>query len=175
MQVTLNPPRPVDAAGLFALVDASRDSLSPWLLWVAATRGEADSAAFICRMLTQSVGGNHGWLIRVDGEIAGFCSHQQHGDAANLAYWLGQPYVGRGIMQAVLAQWLPQLFADSGIVRVEILADQANQRSWRVAERAGFQFAAHCHLPETPPQTEADARLYTLSREQWTAHEFFPR
>ena len=96
---TLHLPAPGDAAALFALVDANRATLAPWLPWVALTRSAADSLAFIdASLAARQQGSQYDWLIRVDGRLAGVCGLHSVSVAnrrACIGYWLGQAFVGQ--------------------------------------------------------------------------------
>ncbi|UGA38966.1 hypothetical protein JOS77_04635 [Chromobacterium haemolyticum] len=45
--VSLSAPELSDAPALFALINANRDALRPWMPWEPLTRSESDSRAFL--------------------------------------------------------------------------------------------------------------------------------
>ena len=60
---------PSDAEDVFAVIDANRDRLRPWMPWVDPTLGPADTRAFIDRV--RATGSEDGLGIYVDGSYAG--------------------------------------------------------------------------------------------------------
>lgn len=173
--ISLHLPAPGDAAALFALVDANRVTLAPWLPWVDTTRSAADSLAFIAASLAaRQQGSQYDWLIRVDGQLAGVCGLHSVSAAnrrACVGYWLGQAFVGHGVLQAALAQLCDQAFGPLQLQRLIIDPALANHRSVAVAERAGFRFEGilrqHLWLHGQPH----DAACYSLLAIEWPARQ----
>lgn len=54
-----------------------------------------------------------------------------------IGYWIRTCYEGQGYVKEVV-EGLTQFAFDLGARRIEIRADSRNERSWRVAERAGY-------------------------------------
>ena len=59
---------------------------------------------------------------------------------AEVGYVLNKAFWGQGLMTEVLTDLSNFFFAEFGLKKVEILVDQANQASIKVAQKAGFQF-----------------------------------
>lgn len=80
--------------------------------------------------------------IVVDGEAAGSITVTPQGDvyrrSAELGYWLGEPFWGRGIMTQAVRQMCEEAFSRYDIVRVFAEPYAHNQGSRRVLEKAGF-------------------------------------
>lgn len=173
--ISLHLPAPGDAAALFALVDANRTALAPWLPWVLATASADHSLAFIhASLAARQQGSQYDWLIRVDGQLAGVCGLHSVSAAnrrACIGYWLGQDFVGRGVLQAALAQLCQHAFGPLQLQRLVIDPAQANRRSVAVAERAGFCFEGilrqHLWLHGQPH----DAACYSLLASDWAARQ----
>ncbi|TXS36129.1 GNAT family N-acetyltransferase [Streptomyces sp. OR43] len=75
-------------------------------------------------------------------------------DRAEVGYWTAAPARGRGIApQALeaLTEWAFTVFADDGLVALELLHRADNEASCRVAEKAGYGFTetlpAHLRWP----------------------------
>jgi ribosomal-protein-alanine N-acetyltransferase len=82
--------------------------------------------------------------------------------SAVLDYWLGTPFVGRGLMGEALAATLAAAFGELGLHRVEALVLPGNERSRRLLERAGFR-------------CEGIARGLVRVRGEWRDHERWVR
>ncbi|OSZ82282.1 hypothetical protein CAP35_03165 [Chitinophagaceae bacterium IBVUCB1] len=132
-----------DAAELFRAVDASRQHLRPWLLWVDQTTKPDHSLLFIQASLQQqhnqealALGIFHKQRI-----VGGIGMH--HWDRtlqkAQLGYWVSKDYEGKGIVSACLERFIDFLFDKVGLNKLEIHFVVSNQRSARIAERHGFK------------------------------------
>ena len=77
--------------------------------------------------------------------------------AATLGYWLGQPYVGQGLMYDALGAMLPFAFDILRLHRIEAAVMPSNVRSLRLLEHVGFQ-------------REGVARRYLKIRGRWEDH-----
>jgi RimJ/RimL family protein N-acetyltransferase len=100
----------------------------------------ADAAAWFAFL--QSQDDPEGWAIEIDGEaVGGIGLRRGEGEfahAAELGYWLGEPFWGRGLMTRVVRAVLPAVVARWNLARVTAYAATANAASIRVLERAGF-------------------------------------
>lgn len=80
------------------------------------------------------------WVVRDD--AGAVCGYVQATVAANLdthvAYMIGSAFWGRGIASAAVAQMLGIVAADFGVRRFFVVAERANARSIRLAQRLGF-------------------------------------
>ncbi len=87
------------------------------------------------------IGGTH-WAIALEDRAVGGCGViPQPGPlrcSAEVGWWLGEPYWGRGVVGRVAAVLAQQAFADPAISRVFAPVHAGNLRSMRVAEKAGF-------------------------------------
>jgi RimJ/RimL family protein N-acetyltransferase len=139
--VVLRAPDPIDAEGVCEAINASLDELRPWMPW-AAEPATVDQQAVRLAIVAEgfAVGGDAGYTIFSDGEVAGIVGvHDRLGDATarEIGYWLRTSATGRGVMtRAVRA--VVEVLAGAGIERAVIHCDEANARSAAVAARAGF-------------------------------------
>lgn len=82
------------------------------------------------------------FAITVEGRIAGgiglLLQPDIHRRGAELGYWLGEPFWGRGIMTAAVAAFLPHALSAFDLVRIQALVLEWNPASTRVLEKAGF-------------------------------------
>lgn len=162
---------PRHAEELFALVDANREHLKPWMPWVASTNSPDDTRAFIAQTLKQ-VADNSGFQTAVcsGGKIVGVVgmhavnwSHKQ----TSLGYWLDQNAQGRGFMTRSCRAYLDHIFGDLGLHRVEIRCATGNARSRAVAERLGFQLEGVIRDVERVNGVFVDHQVYGLLAAEW--------
>ena len=59
---------------------------------------------------------------------------------AELAYWLGADFRGKGIMPQVLEMFVHDLFMEHGMHRVWARPFEQNKSSRKVLQKAGFAF-----------------------------------
>lgn len=82
------------------------------------------------------------WAIEVDGEAVGCIGFQLHEDvervSAELGYWLGEAFWGRGITSEAVRAVTAEAFDAFSLTRVYALPFADNPGSIRVLEKAGF-------------------------------------
>ena len=173
-RLVLRAPRPGDGAALNAAVCASIDALRPWMPWAGAAPTPAQSEAW-CRTMAARFALREELTLLIferladggAGALAG-CSGLHHIDWTvprfEIGYWRRTDRGGRGyVTEAVLA--LDRLaFERLGARRVEIRTDSRNERSARVALRAGFRLEgvlrnASLGADGTPRDTSVYARV----------------
>ncbi len=89
-------------------------------------------------------------------------------DEAELGYWLGEPWWGRGIAKEASLQLLQYAFEELHMQRVWAAYYEGNERSARLQERLGFVF----HHRAEPEMVEALGEVRTetfnvLTRSAW--------
>ena len=166
--VHLRPPTSGDYAAWAELRNRSRDHLMPWEpQW---SRDELSRSAFRRRLrhYHREIREDQGYAFFLfrDGDetlLGGLTlSNVRRGvtQAASLGYWLGQPYVRRGIMKAAVAAVAPFVFDELKLHRLEAACLPHNQASIRVLQLNGFQ-------------NEGLARRYLKIDGQWRDHLLF--
>jgi len=102
--------------------------------------GEAEADAWLA--LVREHPERTGWAIEVDGLAAGGIGlrpgEDVHARSANIGYWLGEPYWGRGIMTEAVRAVSSHAFSQPGFARVEAMVYEWNPASMRVLEKCGF-------------------------------------
>lgn len=82
------------------------------------------------------------FAIVVDNQAAGGIGFQLHGDvervSAEIGYWLGEPFWGRGIATEALVAVTEYAIATHGLTRVYAVPFAWNHASCRVLEKAGY-------------------------------------
>lgn len=83
------------------------------------------------------------FAIDVDGKAAGsvgaFRQSNIHSRTAEVGYYVGEPYWGKGMMTQALTQLCEYIFSNTGIIRFYAEPFAYNIGSRRVLEKAGFQ------------------------------------
>lgn len=83
------------------------------------------------------------FAIDVDGKAVGnigaFRQNNIHNRAAEVGYYVGEPYWGKGIMTQALTQLCDYIFANTDILRLYAEPFAYNTGSRRVLEKSGFQ------------------------------------
>ena len=82
-------------------------------------------------------------------------------DEAELGYWLGVPYWGRGLVPEASRELLRHAFEELGMESVSARALSKNARSCHVLQKAGFRFVSE----------EDGMRSYEISRERYAVFE----
>ncbi|NLT58840.1 MAG: GNAT family N-acetyltransferase [Clostridiales bacterium] len=105
-------------------------------------------------------------VILVDGEVAGSVGISRregvYRQTADVGYWVGEPFWGRGIMTAVLQRALCEAVGLLQVTRFEAEAFSGNVGSHRVLERCGFTRAGIARGSITKGGEILDSALYEL-------------
>jgi ribosomal-protein-serine acetyltransferase len=129
-----------DAEEIFALVDAERERLRRFLPWPEHMQTLEDERAWLEKVLgSEEVFEGYGiW----DGDVfaggAGLHSVDTANDSADLGYWLGRAFEGRGLVTRACRALIGFGFGPLRLHRITIHAVAVNRRSGAVAERLGF-------------------------------------
>jgi ribosomal-protein-serine acetyltransferase len=163
--VTLRPPVDTDAAPMAAAVRASAAELMPFMPWATADY-EEDAALGWIR-------GDHDpdelryVIVGDDGELAGGCGLNLFNTVnrfANLGYWLRSDRTGRGWATRATRLLACHGLTGVGLERIEILMAVENERSRRVAERAGAVFEGTLRHRLLLHDRYHDAYLFSIIR-----------
>jgi len=139
MVARLRPWRPTDLDSLVA--NASDESVSRGLRdrFPYPYTGN-DGRAWLARAVDES---DRAWAVEIDGNAVGGVSLHRGSDvhrySAELGYWLGQRYWGRGIMTKVIATFADRAMEAFPLYRVFATVYVNNPASARVLEKCGFE------------------------------------
>jgi len=105
------------------------------------------------------------FAVAVDGHVVGGIGYTRHTDiervSAELGYWLGAEFWGRGIMSAAVAAFSSAVFARHPELRRLYAVPLAwNPASARVLEHAGFQLEGRMHQSAIKDGVVVDQLLY---------------
>jgi RimJ/RimL family protein N-acetyltransferase len=118
-------------------------------------------------------GGDAVFGIFVEGEVAGSCGlHSPRGpDTLEIGYWIGVPFLRRGLATRVAAMLTEAAFSIPDLARVEIHHDKANSVSAKVPKRLGYRLVEERpDLPEAPAEVGIDC-IWRLERAEWESRE----
>ena len=103
----------------------------------------SDAQAYISACLQSDPGNQCYRAIDVEGEAAGsigvFMKDDIYCKSAEIGYWLGEPFWGKGIMTAAINQLCELCFTRWDIVRIFAEPFAYNTGSRRALEKAGFE------------------------------------
>lgn len=101
----------------------------------------ADGEAFLAKVQAESP--RQSFAIAVDDQFAGgigiTLGTDIHSRSAEVGYWLGEEYWGKGIAAEALAAFVPWAFASFDLIRIWASVFTYNPASARVLEKAGFR------------------------------------
>ncbi len=104
--------------------------------------------------------------IEVDGQAAGGIGIIPGADiervSAELGYWLGEQYWGRGIVTAAIRTFAPWAMRRFGLARLHVDVFPENPASARVLENAGFRLESIKRRAIVKRGTIYDAHCYVL-------------
>ncbi len=167
----LRPVRPQHADSIFALTQSSRAHLAPWMPWIHTTADRAATLEFVRQAMAQESAGNGTQFgIWWGGQLAGVIGYHPirwPEREADIGYWLGQGFEGRGLVTRSACAVLDQAFLTLGLNTIGIRTAEANRRSQRVAERLGFSRVGVLSEGEWFVDHWIPLVVYQLAAAQW--------
>ncbi|HEX4898383.1 MAG TPA: GNAT family N-acetyltransferase [Candidatus Limnocylindrales bacterium] len=142
--VTLRPWRPTDAQAVY---EACQDPEIPRFVPIPQPYSLDDGRWFVTHAAEESATGPSAHFAIVDpvsdhllGAISRHGPSEPKTHRAMVGYWLSREARGRGVATCAVRLLTDWTFASSGVIRLELYTDVANEPSRRVALRAGFEF-----------------------------------
>ena len=137
--------RPYAEDDIPLLLEAVRESIAdvhPWLPWCHPGYGLDDARAWVTRQVAAFAEGADFQFVIVSpsGRFSGGCGIDQIdriNRRANLGYWVRSSEAGRGAATDAAREAAAWAFANTNLIRIEILAAVGNVRSQHVAEKTG--------------------------------------
>lgn len=158
------------AEELFALVDTNRERLRAWLPWVDGTKSVEDTRGFITNARKRfAERGDIAAMVWFKGKIAGcvdLCDINSHSGTAEIGYWIGGDYEGKGLVTVACRALLDHAFSDLGLQRVQIRVEPANERSKAIPKRLGFQHEGTLRSAVRPRDCNVDLEIYSILRDE---------
>ncbi len=168
-EFTVRPYTVDDAPALHATVRASLASLSAALPWCHVGYALTDAQSWIGHSLLA-------WqarrefpfaIVAVDGTILGGIGLNRlnpEDRSANLGYWLGDAYRGRGVVTRAARLVADFGFGELDLIRLEIVTLVENTASQRVAQRLGARREGIAHDRITLHGQPREALVFSLRR-----------
>jgi RimJ/RimL family protein N-acetyltransferase len=127
----------------------------------------ADAAEWIAHAAA-APGPPQNFAITVDGVAVGGVGLELGADifrrSAEIGYWLGEPYWGRGIATEVLRAVTEYAFATFDVCRLEAGVFEWNAASMRVLEKAGYTLEGRHRRSVSKDGQTIDRLVYALVR-----------
>jgi ribosomal-protein-alanine N-acetyltransferase len=121
--------------------------------WLEAMTGTAGETAFAIASPEEAIGG---------------ISYQIQPDvyrrSAEIGYWLGEPFWGRGIATCAVRALTDHIFSHHDIVRIYAGVFEGNPSSMRVLEKAGYTCEGRCKKAVVKNGIMLDQFLYAITR-----------
>jgi ribosomal-protein-serine acetyltransferase len=160
---------PDDALALWEAARESVGEVSRWLPWCHAQYSMAEAVEWVRSRPALAVEGREYSfaILGPEGEFLGGCGLNQVNRVhrfANLGYWVRTSATGRGVATEAVRQLAAFAFASTDLVRLEIVCAAGNERSQRVAERAGAVREGTLRNRLQIHGQPADAVMYSLVR-----------
>ena len=132
--------------------------------------GEEDAKAFLSAVLASDPDQNLAFAIEADGELIGSISATRcaniHFQTAELGYYLGEPYWGKGFATEAVRQICDYIYRDTDIIRIFAEPFAYNTASCRVLEKAGFQLEGLLRSNAVKNGRILDMKMYAKIREK---------
>jgi ribosomal-protein-serine acetyltransferase len=162
---------PRHADHYYALIDANRERLRKWFTWVDGTRSRDDTLAFIVAARRRyAERGDITAGIWYDGQVAGSVGLEdidQESGTAEIGYWLGEAYEGKGLVTNACRTLLDYAFRDLGLSRVQLRVQPTNERSKAVARRLDFQYEGTLRRAAKQYGRPIDLEVYSMLSDEW--------
>jgi [ribosomal protein S5]-alanine N-acetyltransferase len=145
-RVRLRPPRDSDADEFFPLV--SDPELTTYITWAAHTDIEQTREWLRGRSDPRASGTEMVWTIEHAGAPVGciglhritWTVHAVRYDRAELGYWIGRPFWGKGLMTEAATLATRWAFETLGLHKIRVMCFEKNLASRRVIEKVGYRF-----------------------------------
>jgi ribosomal-protein-serine acetyltransferase len=156
---------------LYALIEANRSYLAPWMPWAAGQT--ADGTAEFVRKSIKQEAEDDGFQVGVivDGAIAGVLGHEvdRENRTTTIGYWLAEDRQGRGLMTTAVKRLLEHAFDELRLNRVGLEVAPNNPRSRALAERLGFREEGLLREAERFADDDyRDLVLYSMLASEWS-------
>ena len=150
MRILYRPYADSDAGNFASAVNASLDTLQPWLLWAHKGFSEEDARKWFAATQTLRDKGvaNELGLFAEDGRLLGGAGLRYSSDQTNhcsIGYWVRSSEQGQGIASQAVRYLVDMAWQSPERDIVEILAVEENTASRRVAEKCGAEFIGIQH------------------------------
>jgi RimJ/RimL family protein N-acetyltransferase len=109
------------------------------------------------------------FIIMLDGEPVGVCGVEAREGGAEIGYWLGRPYWGRGFATEAVRAVIDHAFGNLGHDALQAGARVGNPASRRVLEKCGFQWTGVGLYRIRAINSAAPLDRFRLDRRLWAS------
>lgn len=168
MNVSIRPWQLSDAADVAAIINNKKvqDNLRDGIPYPYT---EKDGEDFINGMLNAEQGNTFAFAIAVDGNVAGsigvFRQANIHSRTAEMGYYIGEDYWGKGVCTAAIKLVCQYIFENTDIIRIYAEPFAYNAASCRVLEKAGFQYEGTLRSNAVKNGKVINMKMYALIKE----------
>ena len=162
-------PTAENAKKLFGMIDSNRAYISEWLVWVENVKTPNDQLLFLQAMDNKE---NGDYIIKLCDELvgyAGFYKTDEKNLTAEMAYYLNQEYVGRGIMTRAVKMLERVAFEDIGLNRIEMKIEPENTKSVAIPKRSGYHLDGILRATKLRAGKFRDGMVYSKLKSEWEA------
>jgi RimJ/RimL family protein N-acetyltransferase len=167
--IRLRPYRTSDASFIWEAARESLAELQPWMPWCHPGYAIEETRSWLA-LQVQAFQQRTAFEFAIttdDGQYLGGCGLNQL-DAlnhrANLGYWVRSSATGRGVATDAVRQVREWGFAQTDLVRLEVLVAVGNAASRRVAEKSGAVYEGTLRSRLLVHGTQHDAAMYAFIR-----------
>jgi ribosomal-protein-alanine N-acetyltransferase len=125
-----------------------------------------DAEEYIVSMLSADKTKTFAFTITVNdiaiGSIGVFRCGNIHSRTAEMGYYVGEPYWGKGFATSAVKQTCKYIFDNTDIIRIFAEPFAYNTASCHVLEKAGFQFEGTLHSNAVKNGKIIDMKMYAL-------------
>lgn len=111
------------------------------------------------------------WAIASANELVGGIGIHRQPDiykrSAEIGYWLGEPFWGKGIATAAVKAIVAHAFTNCDFIRLYAGVFEWNMASARVLEKAGFALESRMRRSVVKDGKVIDQLMYVLLKEEW--------
>ena len=165
MDCTIRRWRPEDKDALAALLN-NKNILNNLRDGIPYPYTDKDAEEYIAAMLSADQTKTFAFAIVADHVVVGgigvFRCDNIHARSAEMGYYIGEPYWGRGLATSAVKQVCQYIFAHTDIIRVFAEPFAHNIASCRVLEKAGFQLEGTLRGNAVKNGAILDMKMYAL-------------
>ncbi len=156
-----------DAAGLAEMLN-NKNILNNLRDGLPYPYTKSDAQEYITSMLSADKTKTFAFAITADDKVVGsigvFRCDNIHFRTAEMGYYIGEPYWGKGLGTSAVKQACSYVFEHTNIIRIFAEPFAYNVASCRVLEKAGFQFEGLLRNNAFKNEKVVDMKMYSLIR-----------
>ncbi|MFC7322822.1 GNAT family N-acetyltransferase [Halobacillus campisalis] len=170
-ELSLKLVEPEDAEAIYQVMDESRSHLRSWLAWVDGTESIEHTKEFVQMVMNKFADGTGvSTCILYQGQVAGLVgihAVDRKNSKTSIGYWLGERFIGKGIMTRATKAMVDYAIYEKGLNRVEIRAASENLKSRSIPERLGFIQEGNIRQAEWLYDQYVDHVVYGVTAGEW--------